>query len=164
MKKSLLVAFVSVCLILGAGAQSADSISAASKGNYYAKSSLAGEDLWKALESRQCAVAMATVNADGSPNLATVIPGVTKDRTALIFGIAPNQTIVNLRERKLAVLSAYIYTPAATDKFERNKGARLVLELITDQAVITKLLEENKDRGASATSVFLKIVRVMPLG
>lgn len=147
-----------------AAAPSAEAISKASTAFYYAKSSLEGEALWAALETRQCAVSLATTNPDGSPNAAVVIPGVTKDRGYLIFGIAPNQTVQNLQQRKLAVLTAYIYTPTATEKLERNKGARIVLEYVSDPALVKKLAEENKDKGASEKSTFLRIVRVMPLG
>ncbi len=164
MKRIMLATVIAMLFAGGISAQSADSVSAASKANYYAKSSLQGDDLWYAIENRLGAVTMATVNADGSPTIATVIPGVVKDRSALMFGIAPNQTILNLRERKLAALSVYLYTAAATDKFARNRGARLVLELITDPAIIAKLVEENKDRGATAGTTFLRIVRIQPLG
>ena len=158
-----LVCFVLVAA-LGLAAQSVDSISKASTSFYYAKSSLDGEELWKALETRQCAISVATVNADGSPNAAVIIPGVTKDRAYVMFGIAPNQTILNLKERKLAVITAYIYAPAATDKLERNKGARIIVEYVSDPELVKKLAEENKDRGASAQSTFMKIIKVMPLG
>lgn len=141
-----------------------DSISAASKMFYYAKSSLTGEDLWKAIEQRAGAVVVSTANEDGTPNAAIIIPGITRDRTALIFGIAPNQTLENLKARHIAVITIYIYTPTAADKFERNKGARIIAELITDKAEIDRLVAENKDRGASAQSTFLKIVKILPLG
>ncbi len=141
-----------------------DSISAASKAFYYAKSSLTGEDLWQAIEKRAGAVVVSTANEDGTPNAAVIIPGISKDRTALIFGIAPNQTLENLKARHIAVITLYIYTPTATDKFERNRGARIIAELITDQAEIKRLAQENKDRGASEQSTYLKIVKILPLG
>lgn len=158
------VMILALLVASGAVAQSADSISAASRTAYYAKSSLDGEELWKALETRQCAVALATVNGDGSPNLAVVIPGVDIERKALYFGIAPNQTLENLKSRRLAVLSAYIYAPSATDKFERNKGARIVLELVSDPEAVAALLDRNKGRGVSPATIFLRIVRVLPIG
>lgn len=163
MQRSILL-IAALLLALGASAQSADSVSAASKTAYYAKSSLTGEDLWTVIAARQAAVSMATVNADGTPNAAVVIPGVTKDRSALMFGIAPNQTLENLKARKFGVLTAYLYNPTAAEKLERNKGARILLELITDQATIDRLVLENKEGGASATSIFLRVVKVMPIG
>ncbi len=164
----LRVAFVSIALVLGLcldlSAQSADAISKASTSYYYAKSSFQGEELWAALDARLCAVSVATVNADGSPNAAVVIPGVSKDRTAIIFGIAPNQTSENIAARKLAVITAYLYTPSATEKLDRNKGARIVVELITDPALIKRLAADNKDKGATEKSTFMRIVKVLPLG
>ncbi len=164
MKRVMSVLFVALTLSLSAAAQSVEAISKASTTQYYAKSSLQGEDLWKALEARQCAISVATVNPDGSPNAAVVIPGVTKDRTALIFGLAPNQTLENFKARRLAVVTAYIYTPAAADKLERNKGARIVVEYIADPELQKKLIEANKEAGAREGSIFMKIVKILPLG
>lgn len=167
MKKLLLLlalaVFVAGSVFVQEGSP-ADAISKASTVAYYAKSSLTGDALWQAIESRSGAFSVATVNPNGTPNAAVVIPGISKDRTALFFGIAPNQTLENIKNKKLAVLTIYLYNATASDKFERNKGARIILELITDQAEITRLVELNKDRGASATSIFMKIVKVLPLG
>ncbi|MBL8966670.1 MAG: hypothetical protein JNG85_06645 [Spirochaetaceae bacterium] len=164
MKRILFAAFVALVLCLGAAAQSADAISKASTTQYYAKSSLQGDELWKALETMQCAISVATVNADGTPNAAVVIPGVTKDRSALVFGLAPNQTIENFKARKFAVVTAYIYNPTATEKLDRNKGARIVVEYISDPAEIKRQIEDNKNPRITEKSTFMKIVRVMPLG
>lgn len=165
MRRFLVLAVVLCFAVLGLSAQGAvDSISKASTGIYYAKSSLVGEDLWRALEARQCAISVATVNADGSPNAAIVIPGVTKDRLYLMFGLAPNQTGVNLRERGFAVVTAYIYNPSAADKLERNRGARIIVEYVSDPELSARLREENKDKGAAPTTIFTRIVKVLPLG
>ncbi len=164
MKISALALAAALILALGVSAQSVDSVSKASTVQYYAKSSLEGEALWTALESRRCAISVATVNADGIPNAAVVIPGVAKDRTALIFGLAPNQTAENFKARKLAVVTAYIYDPSAAEKLDRNKGARIVVEYISDPELQKRLAEENKDRGASEKSTFMRIVKVIPLG
>jgi len=163
-KRILLAVLVAHVLCLGAAAQSADGISKASTTQYYEKSSLKGDDLWKALETMQCAISVATVNADGTPNAAVVIPGVTKDRTALVFGLAPNQTIENFKARKFAVVTAYIYNPTATDKLERNKGARIIIEYISDPAEIKRQVEDNKNPRITEKSTFMKIIKVMPLG
>ena len=166
MKKIWLFALVLIVasLIFVQEKPSTDAISAASKVAYYEKSSLKGEDLWTVIEKRAGAVVVATTNANGTPNAAVIIPGITKDRTALIFGIAPNQTLENIQARKVAVVTIYVYNAAATDKFERNKGARLIVELITDTQEIKRQVEQNKDRGATEQSIFMKIVKVLPLG
>ncbi len=166
MKKLGIVVLVLACMAAGISAQSVDSISKASTGIYYGKTSLAGEDLWKALESYECAISVATVNADGTPNAAVVIPGVTNDRAYLYFGLAPNQTGINMKERKFAVLTAYNYTSPSksADKKMLSIGARIILEYVSDPATIAKLIEENKDKKASPSTIFMKIVKVLPIG
>lgn len=139
-----------------------DSISAASTNMYYEESSLTGEALMTSIANREGAVAIATTNPDGTPNIATTIPGVASDKH-LSFGIVPNQTTNNLFGNKIAVMSYYVYEAQEEDKFERNKGARLVLQLVEDEATIKELREANPDT-TSDTTIFTEIVKVLPLG
>lgn len=164
MKKILIILVAFVILAAGIGAQSVDSISKASTSNYYTKTSLTGEDLWKALETYQLSVSVATVNPDGSPNAAVVIPGVTKDRQHLFFGLAPNQTGINMKERKLIVVTATGYIAPKGDQKMTYSGARIIAEYVSDPAVQKKLVEQNKDKKASDSTIFLKIVKVLPIG
>ncbi|HEY9053313.1 MAG TPA: pyridoxamine 5'-phosphate oxidase family protein [Rectinemataceae bacterium] len=164
MKRSLAIAFALVLAVMALGAQSADSISKASTTNYYKQTSLSGEDLWKAVESYACSVSVATVNADGTPNVAVVIPGVTKDRQYLYFGLAPNQTGINFKERKFAIVTFIDYkAPTATAKMFTS-GARVVVEYVSDPAVQARLVEENKDKKATPSTIFMKILQVLPIG
>ena len=177
--KRLIVLALAFALVVSAAAfgQSADSISAASVKNYYP--ALTGQDLMQALKNssdtsagagnkRNWACSMSTVNADGTPNVAVVIPGYADDETVR-FGLAPNQTLVNLKARKMGVLTLYIRDPGApadkkdpvTGRAYTDYGARLILELIEDPAAIKTLLEKTKSREGT---LFLKIVRVLPLG
>lgn len=139
---------------------SVDSISSASVTNYYQESSLKGEALFDALRERRCAIVVSTTNVDGSPNGAVVIPGVANEST-LMFGMAENQTKVNLIERKYAVITAYIYNPDAPEKLKRNVGARIIVSYIADPAEIKRLLKET---GAREGTIFVKIEEVLPLG
>lgn len=166
MKRFFIVLLALGVAVSGIWAQSADSISKASTANYYAKTSIAGEDLWKALETYECAISVATVNADGTPNAAVVIPGITVDRAYLYFGLAPNQTGLNFKERKFAVVTVYDYTPPSetVDKKMLSVGARIIVEYVSDPATIARLIEENKAKKASPTTIFMKIVKVMPIG
>jgi hypothetical protein len=116
--------------------------------------------LFTALKARKAAVSVATTNADGTPNAAVVIPGVVDEKT-LMFGLADNQTKVNLKERGYAVITAYIYTPDAQDKFQRNIGARLVVKYISDPAAIQTLMELTK---AAPGTIFVQIEKILPLG
>lgn len=137
-----------------------DSISAASKTYYYEKSGLKDKALIEAINQRKGASTVATTNADGSPNLAVVVPGVADDNT-LMFGIAESQTKKNIEERKLAVLSVYIYNPTAAEKTDRNIGAKVVLKLVEDKAKIKELTEKTKSKEGT---IFMEMVKVMPLG
>ncbi len=164
MKRIIIALLVFGLLVAGLSAQSADSISKASTANYYTKTSLSGEDLWKAMDAYQLAVSIATVNADGSPNAAVVIPGVTKDREYLFFGLAANQTGVNMKERKLIVVTAIGYTAPKGDQKMSYSGARIIAEYVSDPALQKKLVEQNKDKKATENTYFLKIVKVLPIG
>lgn len=95
-----------------------------------------------------------------------VIPGVTKDRAYLYFGLAPNQTGIDMKERKYAVVTAYQYTSPskAADKKMLSIGARIILEYESDPATLARLIEENKDKKASPSTIFMKIVKVLPIG
>lgn len=128
--------------------QNVDSISGASVVFYYEESSLTGDDLWDVIQNRTAAFTMATANADGTPNIAICIPGFVDDST-LVFGLADNQTKINLQDRKYGVIAVYKYDPEKEDKFERNIGARIIVEY-----------KEETEEGY----LYVTIVRVMPLG
>ena len=138
----------------------ADAVSAASKQNYYTGSSLTGNELLEALKNRELAISVATVNGDGTPNAAVVIPGVV-DSEILMFGLADNQTKINFVERKLAVITAYKYDPTAESKAERNVGARIVVEYIDDEAEIEDLMART---GAGTGTMFVRILKILPIG
>lgn len=137
-----------------------DAQASASVTYYYESSSLKGDALLNAIKERKCAISVATVNADGSPNAAVVIPGLADEET-LMFGLANNQTKVNFIERKQAVVTAYIYSPTATSKADRNIGARLEVEYISDEAKIKELTAKT---NAAAGTMFVKIIKILPLG
>ena len=170
MKKNLkvfvLAGILSVGLMAGcsqAGANESaniDSISSASVAQFYESSSIKGEELMNAINERSGAVAIATTNEDGTPNIATIVPSAVDENT-LMFQFADNQTKVNLEERDLAVLSYYIYMPEAEEKADRNSGARLILKLITDEAKISELSTKAE---APEGVTFMEIVKVLPLG
>jgi hypothetical protein len=71
-----------------------------------------------------------------------------------------------MRERKFAVVTAYNYTPPSktADKKMLSIGARIIVEYESDPATIARLIEENKSKRASASTIFMKIVKVLPIG
>jgi hypothetical protein len=153
-----------------AAAPSPDAVSAASTQNYYGDSSPRGTELYDLMSSRRAAFVWSTVNGDGSPNASVMVPGVVDRSEGILsqsFGGGGNQTITNMRERGLAVLTVYQHNPDAEDRLERNIGARLVVEYISDRATQNRLIDRYQSANERATlenTVFLRIVRVLPLG
>jgi len=141
-------------------APSADSISAASGKYYYEAGTYSAELLKAALSAYPYAgsVTIATVNEDGSPNLAVAIPGLSPDGQYLMFGLAENRTKANMIARKLSVVSIYEYAPKAENKADRNRGCRIIIEYPGEDVNAT--LNAGKERP----SLYMKIVKILPLG
>ena len=141
---------------------SVDSISKASTKAFYEQSSLKGQELVDAVNARTGTFTYATTNEDGSPNLAIFGFGMIDENYAMA-GISENQTLQNLKRNKIAVVSFYQYDATATDKFERNKGARLVIKLVEDKDKIDELKKKTEGKSNENTT-FFEIVEVKPLG
>lgn len=141
---------------------SVDSISKASTKAFYEESSLKGQELVDAVNARTGTFTYATTNEDGSPNLAIFGFGMIDENYAMA-GISQNQTLENLKRNKIAVVSFYQYDANATDKLERNKGARLVVRVIEDQAKIDELKSKTEGKSNENTT-FFEIVEIKPLG
>lgn len=172
MRKSglLLLLLVAVLLMAGCSAPeeteqalvaSADTITAASGTSYYAGSSYDLDALKEALGAYPypVSVTVSTVNADGSPNLAVAIPGISEDGKYLTFGLAENRTRENLTERELAVVLFYEYTPEA-EKALRNQGCKVVVGYVGDEE--NKRL--NEEAGNENPSLFMEIIEILPIG
>jgi len=162
MKKQIFGCLMSVMFLVSPLLQSEniDAVSSASTKNYYHKISLVGKKLFDELKLHRGAISVATVNADGSPNAAVVIPGVVDEKT-LRFGLAPNQTKKNLLERKYAVITFYQYKSGEDGKMKERSGARIVVKTIDDPDTLKKLVEKTKAR---ANTIFVQILKILPLG
>ena len=147
-----------------------DAISAASTQNYYGDSSLTGAALFDMIGSRRAAFVWTTTNANGTPNAAVLVPGVVDRNQGILaqsFGGDGPQTIVNMRRGGYSILTVYQHNPDATDRLERNLGSRVVCEYISDPALQRQFLAEFQrvnPRATAENTVFLRIVRVLPLG
>ena len=121
----------------------ADTFTGASEGKYFYKDSALTDDaLWNVMASYQAAPTIATVNPDGSPNLAVFMPGLPMELDGeryFVFGLSDNQTKLNLEQNKTGVLALYQYDPTAEDKMERNVGARIKFEIVEDEKIIEAL-------------------------
>lgn len=139
---------------------SVDTISAASGKLYYEAGSYNAEQLKAALSAYPYAgsVTIATVNEDGTPNLAVAVPGLSPDGQYLMFGLAENRTKANMLARNFAVVAIYEYRPTAESKPDRNRGCRIILEYPGAEA--NAALNAGKERP----SLYMKIVKILPLG
>ncbi len=105
---------------------------------------------------------VSTVNADGTPNIAILTPGVA-DENHIVFNLAPtNATMTNLKRDKIAKIVFDKPNTAAQTKEERHQGAVVRLELEEDTAVLDELKASNE--YITDSSLVCKIVEVLPVG
>jgi len=160
-KFSVLILMLLVLTAAAIAAPDVDTITAASGMPYYKNSSYNLEQLKASLAAYpyKAAISVATVNADGSPNAAVVIPGLTADGRYLTFGLAGNRTRDNFIERELAVVMFYEYTPSA-DKANRNKGCKVVVKYVGNP----ENERLNRAAGNEKPSLFMEIIEILPIG
>lgn len=72
---------------------------------------------------------VATVNEDGTPNAGIFVPMMVDENHA-VMTLAPNRTKENIERTGSCVLVYDVADPAAPEKADRHKGARLTLELV----------------------------------
>lgn len=136
-----------------------DAVSSASQ-VFYQDSSLGKEQLWEAIDERRGGCTIATVNADGTPNLIVAVPAAAGD-DHIYFTWADNVSKANAERTGVAMVSYYIYNADAESKSERNIGARMKVELEKDEDVLSKLA--GQDPTVKAGTVF-KVKEILPLG
>jgi hypothetical protein len=116
-------------------------------------------------------VVVSTVNPDGSPNAAVVIPGLFENKY-LTFGLAPNQTLENFKRGSLVVVSVFLPKPGVeSTKYGdiRKYGARIYCEVLQDAsekaAVIERYNVDKPDnRKMTMDSILLVIKKIDPIG
>jgi hypothetical protein len=140
-----------------------DTIAAASGNYYYESRTLTDEEVYAAIASFGAATVVSTVNRDHSPNASFVIPGFVEEGV-LSFGLADNQTAENLRERDWAVITVLVSDPTIESPYEATKfrGARVVVEQITDQEEIDRLNEIAQP--AYPGIIYVRVVEILPIG
>lgn len=90
---------------------------------------LSTDDLAEAMRLHQGVGALATVNEDGTPNIAVFVP-LMPDDSHVVLTLAPNRSRANLERTGRAVLLYDVANPTASEKADRHKGARLQLDLV----------------------------------
>ena len=159
MKKLFALSLVLLLLAGAAAAESApDAIASASVNNFYG--GIEGDALMEAVNSYSGFYAVASVNPDGTPNVAFFIYGMVKsgDTYYLQLGISPNQTTANI-ENGSALMAMYAPLPA-----EGNypvSGAKMLLKKVEDEALIQELL---KSAPQGYTPMYYEVVETRPIG
>ncbi len=160
MKKLLALTLVLCMFALPVLAEpAADAFTSASVNNFYGK--IEGDELMNAINSYTGFYAVATVNPDGTPNLAFFIYGCVKEGETyyLQLGISPNQTTANI-DNGSEVVAMYAQLPAEGATYPTS-GARLSLKKVTDEELLAKLLV-NAPQGYQP--MYYEITAVNPIG
>ena len=160
MKKLLALTLVLCLFALPVLAEPAvDAFTSASVNNFYGK--IEGDELMNAINSYTGFYAVATVNPDGTPNLAFFIYGCVKEGEThyLQLGLSPNQTTANI-DNGSEVVAMYAQLPAEGATYPTS-GARLSLKKVTDEELLAKLLV-NAPQGYQP--MYYEITAVNPIG
>ncbi len=163
MKKtlSILLACILAACCACAAAETVDTVTTASVANYYG--ALTGDELMDAVNSYTGFYAVASVNPDGTPNIAYFIYGMKKlnDVYYVQLGINPNQTTVNI-ENGSALIAMYGAIPAPDAQPQSaTTGAKMVLKKVEDQAILDELL---KTAPEGFTPMYYEVTEVRPIG
>ena len=165
--KKFLAAILMLCLFaLPALAETAetavtDAVSSASVADFYADGILTGDDLMNAINAYSGFYAVASVNADGTPNLGFYIYGCVKveEKYYLQLGLSPNQTTANV-DNGSELVAMYAALPEEGATYPTS-GARMTLAKVTDDALLEELL---KTAPEGFTPMYYEITSVRSLG
>ncbi len=137
---------------------SEDAITSASVNDYYG--GISGDELMNAINSYSGFYAIASVNPDGTPNLAFFIYGCLKveDTYYLQLGIAPNQTTANI-ENGSALMAMYGCAPG--EEGYPTAGAKMELKKVEDEKILAVLLESAPE---GFSPMYYEVTEVRPLG
>lgn len=141
-----------------------DTFTSASVSDFYGDSGLTDDALWTAFDSFQLTPSVATVNPDGTPNIAVVIPGSHTEvdgNDYFVFGLAENQTKANLQENGEGVMTL-------VGGFDDEKkalsgiGARVSFTVVTDEEELSAVKEANEK--VTDENIVCKVTEIRSLG
>ena len=144
-----------------AAAETTDAVTTASVANYYG--ALTGDELMNAINSYTGFYAVASVNPDGTPNIAYFVYGMQKigDVYYVQLGINPNQTTANI-ENGSELMAMYGALPAADAQLmTATNGAKMVLKKVDDEEILAELL---KTAPEGYTPMYYEVIETRPLG
>ena len=143
------------------GVEVIDAIGGASVMDFYGDFGIYDDELMNAINSYSGSYAVSTVNEDGTPHIGFYVYSMVKDEDTyyLILGLAENQTRLNL-ERTGQAMALYAANPEAdADAQYAVTGARMSLELVTDEELVAKLNTTGYD-----TAMVCEVTGVRSLG
>ena len=138
-----------------------EGVSSASVMDFYGDFGISGDELMDAINSYTGSYVVSTVNEDGTPHIGFYVYSMVKDGEDyyLQLGLAENQTRVNL-ERTGVAMALYAANPdPEADNQYAVTGARMNLELVTDEELIGKLNTTGYD-----TTMICKVTGTRSLG
>lgn len=142
------------------GERSIDSISSASV--FLTSSDYSLENATDVFSLPNSAVVISTVNANGTPNAATMETIIIDNESFAVMSSLGNQTMINITNRKYAIFTVY----SVDTNGGMGEGARLVVEYIDDEAEAQEkkdIYKTSSGRDLSNNALLLKVVRVLPL-
>ena len=138
-----------------------EAVSSASVTDYYGDYALSDDALMDAINRPSGSYVISTVNEDGTPQVGFFVYSMLKDGDTyyLMLGLAENQTRVNLERDKVA-MALYAANPEEDAEAQYAvSGARMGLELVTDEKLVEKLNTSGYD-----TTMLCEVKWVKPLG
>lgn len=142
------------------GAASIDTVSSASI--FLSSSDYSLENATDVFSLPNTAVVISTVNADGTPNAATMQTIIIDNESFAVMSSLGNQTMINITNRRYAIFTVYSVDTSGG----MGTGARLVVECMDDEAEVQEkkdLFKASNGRDLSDNALLLKVVRVLPL-
>ena len=166
MKKRILTLTAAAVLILSmqtfaAAENDPDVVSQASVKDFYSDYAISGDELMEAVNSFSGFYAVSTVNEDGTPQLGYFVFSMQKDGDEyyLLLGLEENQTREYLLRTGTATAMYAVRPEDDAQPQYAVSGARLNLELVTDE----KLVEKLNTKGYDST-LFCRVTSVRSLG
>lgn len=158
MKKLACAILALMLMTLPALGEAVDAVSSASTVYYF--DGISGDDLMNAINSYSGFYAVASVNADGTPNIGFFVYAMVKleDSYYLQLGLSPNQTTVNI-DNGSKLMAMYGLSPEAYPY--ASVGARMYLDRVEDEATLTAL---SAFSPAGFTPLYYKVNKVVPMG
>ena len=138
-----------------------EAVSSASVTDYYGDFALSGDELMEAVNGPSGSYVVSTVNEDGSPLAGFFVFSMSKDADThyVLLGLAENQTRENL-ERTGKAMALYAANPDKDAPAQYAvSGARMELELVTDEELTEKLNTTGYD-----TTMICEVKSVRSLG